>query len=130
MSAQVAIVMGSSSDAPIMAVTEETLSGLGIEHETRVLSAHRTPDEVRDWSRGLAGRGVKVVIAAAGGAAHLAGAVAAHQTLPVIGVPLALRSGRGMQLALPFGVFLGLSFLAVLFFGPTLSAWYLSLMTR
>ena len=63
MSAQVAIVMGSSSDAPIMAVAEETLNGLGIEHETRVLSAHRTPDEVREWARGLAGRGVKVVIA-------------------------------------------------------------------
>jgi len=88
MSAQVAIVMGSSSDSAIMAVAEETLSGLGIEHETRVLSAHRTPDEVRDWARGLAGRGVSVVIAAAGGAAHLAGAIAAYQTLPVIGVPL------------------------------------------
>ncbi|HAL27900.1 MAG TPA: 5-(carboxyamino)imidazole ribonucleotide mutase [Chloroflexi bacterium] len=89
MSAQVAIVMGSASDGPIMAIAEETLKGLGIEHETRVLSAHRTPDEVREWARGLADRGVKVVIAAAGGAAHLAGAVAAHQTLPVIGVPLA-----------------------------------------
>jgi len=88
MSAQVAIVMGSSSDSAIMAVAEETLSGLGIEHETRVLSAHRTPDEVRDWARGLAGRGVSVVIAAAGGAAHLAGTIAAYQTLPVIGVPL------------------------------------------
>jgi len=88
-SAQVAIVMGSSSDAQIMAVAEETLRGLGIEHETRVLSAHRTPDELRDWAKGLADRGVQVVIAAAGGAAHLAGAVAAHQTLPVIGVPLA-----------------------------------------
>ena len=88
MTAQVAIVMGSSSDAAVMAVAEETLRGLGIEHETRVLSAHRTPDEVRDWARGLAARGVKVVIAAAGGAAHLAGAVAAHHTLPVIGVPL------------------------------------------
>ncbi|MEA2662182.1 MAG: 5-(carboxyamino)imidazole ribonucleotide mutase [Chloroflexota bacterium] len=81
--------MGSSSDASTMAVAEETLKGLGIEHETRVLSAHRTPDEVREWARGLAARGVKVVIAAAGGAAHLAGAVAAYQTLPVIGVPLA-----------------------------------------
>ncbi|HEY8807412.1 MAG TPA: 5-(carboxyamino)imidazole ribonucleotide mutase [Candidatus Limnocylindria bacterium] len=89
MSAQVAIVMGSSSDAQIMTVAEETLKGLGIEYETRVLSAHRTPDEVREWAKGLAGRGVKVIIAAAGGAAHLAGAVAAHQTLPVIGVPLA-----------------------------------------
>ena len=89
MSAQVAIVMGSASDAPIMAVAEETLNGLGIEHETRVLSAHRTPDEVREWARGLAGRGVSVVIAGAGGAAHLAGAIAAYQILPVIGVPLA-----------------------------------------
>ena len=88
MSAQVAIVMGSASDGPVMAVAGETLTGLGIEHETRVLSAHRTPDELRDWARDLAGRGVKVVIAAAGGAAHLAGAVAAHQLLPVIGVPL------------------------------------------
>jgi 5-(carboxyamino)imidazole ribonucleotide mutase len=81
--------MGSSSDAPVMAVAEETLKGLGIEHETRVLSAHRTPDELRDWARGLADRGVKVVIAAAGGAAALPGAVAAHVTLPVVGVPLA-----------------------------------------
>jgi 5-(carboxyamino)imidazole ribonucleotide mutase len=89
MSAQVAIVMGSSSDAPVMAVAEETLKGLGIEHETRVLSAHRTPDELRDWALGLADRGVKVVIAAAGGAAALPGAVAAHVTLPVVGVPLA-----------------------------------------
>jgi 5-(carboxyamino)imidazole ribonucleotide mutase len=72
-----------------MAVAEETLKGLGIEHETRVLSAHRTPDELRDWARGLADRGVKVVIAAAGGAAALPGAVAAHVTLPVVGVPLA-----------------------------------------
>ena len=86
--AKVAIVMGSSSDAHVMSVAEETLKGLGIEHETRVLSAHRTPDELRDWARGLAGRGVQVVIAAAGGAAHLAGAVAAVQLLPVIGVPL------------------------------------------
>jgi 5-(carboxyamino)imidazole ribonucleotide mutase len=89
MSAQVAIVMGSSSDAPVMAVAEETLRGLGIEHETKVLSAHRTPDELRDWARGLAGRGFKVVIAAAGGAAALPGAIAAHVTLPVVGVPLA-----------------------------------------
>ena len=88
-SARVAIVMGSSSDAPAMAVAGETLKGLGIDFETRVLSAHRTPDELRDWAKGLADRGVQVVIAAAGGAAHLAGAVAAHQLLPVIGVPLA-----------------------------------------
>ena len=72
-----------------MLAAEETLSGLGVESETRVLSAHRTPDAAAEWARGLEGRGVKVVIAAAGGAAHLAGAMAAHTTLPVIGVPLA-----------------------------------------
>ncbi len=86
---QVGIVMGSASDRPTMAAAEETLSALGVEFETRVLSAHRTPDAAAEWARGLEGRGVKVVIAAAGGAAHLAGAMAAHTTLPVIGVPLA-----------------------------------------
>jgi 5-(carboxyamino)imidazole ribonucleotide mutase len=89
LSAQVAIVMGSASDREVMHAAEETLAGLGIAYETRVLSAHRTPDELHDWARGLAERGVKVVIAGAGGAAHLAGAVAANVTLPVIGVPLA-----------------------------------------
>src|SRR5258708_37505273 len=88
MSAGVAIVWGSWSDATVLAVAEETLKGLGIEFETRTLSAHRTPDEGREWARGLAGRGLMVVIAAAGGAAHLAGAVAAHQALPGIGLPL------------------------------------------
>lgn len=81
--------MGSSSDREVMHAAEETLAGLGIASETRVLSAHRTPEELHDWARGLADRGVKVVIAGAGGAAHLAGAVAANVTLPVIGVPLA-----------------------------------------
>src|SRR5258708_14379214 len=103
MSAGVAIVWGSWSDATVLAVAEETLKGLGIEFETRTLSAHRTPDEVREWARGLAGRGLMVVIAAAGGAAHLAGAVAAHQTLPVIGVPLvspnAIAGGRDALLS-------------------------------
>lgn len=72
-----------------MGVAEETLAALGVESETRVLSAHRTPDALRDWARDLEPRGVKVVIAAAGGAAHLAGSIAALVTLPVIGVPLA-----------------------------------------
>lgn len=89
MSARVAIVMGSASDREVMQAAAETLEGLGVPFETQVLSAHRTPDELRDWARGLADRGVRVVIAAAGGAAHLAGAVAAQVTLPVIGVPLA-----------------------------------------
>lgn len=89
MSVRVAIVMGSASDKPTMEAAVATLKELGVEAEFKVLSAHRTPDAVREWVRGLEDRGIRVVIAAAGGAAHLAGAVAAHTTLPVIGVPLA-----------------------------------------
>lgn len=89
MSARVGIVMGSASDRTTMAAAEETLTALGVEFETRVLSAHRTPHAAAEWARGLEARGVRIVIAAAGGAAHLAGAMAAHTTLPVIGVPLA-----------------------------------------
>lgn len=81
--------MGSASDRATMAAAEETLTALGVEFETRVLSAHRTPEAAAEWARGLQGRGVKVVIAGAGAAAHLAGAIAAQTTLPVIGVPLA-----------------------------------------
>jgi len=88
-SVRVAIVMGSASDKPAMEAAVATLKELGVEAEVKVLSAHRTPDAVREWVRGLEDRGIRVVIAAAGGAAHLAGAVAAHTTLPVIGVPLA-----------------------------------------
>ncbi len=72
-----------------MEAAAEALAELGVEAEVKVLSAHRTPDALREWAQGLADRGVRVVIAGAGGAAHLAGAVAAHTTLPVIGVPLA-----------------------------------------
>jgi len=85
---KVAIVMGSTSDQTTMRFASETLESLGVESETRVLSAHRTPEALRDWVDGLEGRGVRVVICGAGGAAHLAGAVAALTTLPVIGVPL------------------------------------------
>jgi 5-(carboxyamino)imidazole ribonucleotide mutase len=80
--------MGSTSDEAVMKVAVETLRGLGIECETRVLSAHRTPDALRDWVGEASKRGVKVFICGAGGAAHLAGAVAALTTSPVIGVPL------------------------------------------
>jgi 5-(carboxyamino)imidazole ribonucleotide mutase len=80
--------MGSSSDEAVMKVAVETLRGLGVECETRVLSAHRTPDALRDWVSEASKRGVKVFICGAGGAAHLAGAVAALTTSPVIGVPL------------------------------------------
>ena len=85
---KVAIVMGSTSDQTTMRFASETLESLGVESETRVLSAHRTPEALRDWVDGLEGRGVRIVICGAGGAAHLAGAVAALTTLPVIGVPL------------------------------------------
>ena len=85
---KVAIVMGSSSDQATMHLAAETLEGLGVEYETRVLSAHRTPEALREWVDSLPNRGVRVVICGAGGAAHLAGAVAALTTLPVIGVPL------------------------------------------
>ncbi|MGH2471228.1 MAG: 5-(carboxyamino)imidazole ribonucleotide mutase [Candidatus Limnocylindria bacterium] len=85
---KVAIVMGSTSDQATMHLAAETLLNLGVEFETRVLSAHRTPEALREWVDSLEGRGVRVVICGAGGAAHLAGAVAALTTLPVIGVPL------------------------------------------
>ena len=85
----VGIVMGSASDKATMAVTEEQLKALGVESETKILSAHRTPEAVKAWVQEAPSRGVKVFICAAGGAAHLAGAVASHTTLPVIGVPLA-----------------------------------------
>ena len=88
MSAPVAIVMGSATDQPVMNAAVETLRGLGVASETRVLSAHRTPEALRDWVESLESRGVRVIICGAGGAAHLAGAVAALTTLPVIGVPL------------------------------------------
>lgn len=86
---RVGIVMGSSSDRSTMEHAVSALRELGVESEVKVLSAHRTPDALREWVGGLEARGIRVVIAGAGGAAHLAGAVAAHTTLPVIGVPLA-----------------------------------------
>jgi phosphoribosylaminoimidazole carboxylase PurE protein len=80
--------MGSDSDLPTMAETVKVLEAYGVATEVRVLSAHRTPDEASRYAREAEGRGLKVLIAGAGGAAHLAGALAAHSTLPVIGVPL------------------------------------------
>ena len=88
MTRSVSVLMGSTSDETVMKVAVETLRGLGVECETRVLSAHRTPDALRDWVGEASKRGVKVFICGAGGAAHLAGAVAALTTNPVIGVPL------------------------------------------
>ncbi|TMF26444.1 MAG: 5-(carboxyamino)imidazole ribonucleotide mutase [Chloroflexi bacterium] len=88
MSPRVAIVMGSASDQATMGLAAETLGALGVEVEIRVLSAHRTPEALREWVDTLETRGVRVIICGAGGAAHLAGAVASLTTLPVIGVPL------------------------------------------
>jgi 5-(carboxyamino)imidazole ribonucleotide mutase len=80
--------MGSTSDQATMRHAADTLETLGVASETKVLSAHRTPEALREWVESLGSRGVRVVICGAGGAAHLAGAVAALTTLPVIGVPL------------------------------------------
>jgi phosphoribosylaminoimidazole carboxylase PurE protein len=88
MATLVGILMGSDSDLPTMAETVKILEGYGVATEVRVLSAHRTPEEATRYAREAEGRGIKVLIAGAGGAAHLAGALAAHSTLPVIGVPL------------------------------------------
>lgn len=86
--ALVGIVMGSASDSELMQQTRKTLQEFGIESEFRVLSAHRTPEEACAWASGAKDRGLKIIIAAAGLAAHLAGVSAAHTTLPVIGVPM------------------------------------------
>jgi phosphoribosylaminoimidazole carboxylase PurE protein len=95
--AQVGIVMGSASDLPKLEKGIEVLKGLGIAAEVRVMSAHRTPEEVGRWASDAAARGIRVIIAAAGGAAHLAGAVAARTLLPVIGVPIATEPFQGFD---------------------------------
>ena len=93
----VAILMGSSSDASIMDDAVQTLRTFDVPVQVRVLSAHRTPDDTIAFARGAKDAGVKVVIAAAGGAAHLAGVVAATTPLPVIGVPIALATLDGLD---------------------------------
>jgi 5-(carboxyamino)imidazole ribonucleotide mutase len=84
----VAIIMGSKSDWETMRHAVETLDDLGVPNEARVLSAHRTPDATAEFARKAADRGFRVIIAGAGGAAHLAGVIAAHTWLPVLGVPI------------------------------------------
>src|SRR5213595_2877752 len=84
----VAIIMGSKSDWETMRHAVQTLDDLGVRNEARVLSAHRTPDATADFARKAADRGLRVIIAGAGGAAHLAGVIAAHTWLPVLGVPI------------------------------------------
>jgi len=87
--ALVGIVMGSDSDRQVMEEAQRVLTEFGVESEMVVRSAHRTPEAAADWARTARARGLKIIIAAAGGAAHLAGAMAAHSRLPVLGVPLA-----------------------------------------
>jgi len=96
-SAVVGIVMGSDSDLPVMSAAAEVLHELGVSSEVRVTSAHRTPEDMIDYGRSAAGRGLRVIIAGAGGAAHLPGMLAAVTTLPVIGVPVALRHLQGLD---------------------------------
>jgi 5-(carboxyamino)imidazole ribonucleotide mutase len=93
----VGILMGSKSDWETMRHTSETLSRFGVPHESRVASAHRTPGLVREYTETAEGRGVEVIIAGAGGAAHLAGVIAAHTILPVLGVPIESQALKGMD---------------------------------
>jgi 5-(carboxyamino)imidazole ribonucleotide mutase len=93
----VAVIMGSKSDWETMRHADETLTEFGVAHECRVMSAHRTPQLAAEFSSTAASRGIEVIIAAAGGAAHLAGAIAAHTILPVLGVPMKSDALNGMD---------------------------------
>lgn len=93
----VGIVMGSDSDEPVMRATADALDEFGVAWEMRVLSAHRTPDDAVAYARGALARGVDVLVAGAGGAAHLPGVLAAVTPLPVIGVPISLKVLDGLD---------------------------------
>ena len=93
----IGIVMGSTSDWETMNATARVLEDFGVPYEAKAMSAHRTPHAVAQWAEGAAGRGMKCLIAAAGGAAHLAGVVAAHTTLPVLGVPMRSKHLQGLD---------------------------------
>ena len=93
----VGVVMGSDSDWSIMSEAADSLKQFGIEYEVEVLSAHRTPEKMIEWGKAAASRGIKVIIAGAGGAAHLPGMLASVTTLPVIGVPVSLSKLDGMD---------------------------------
>ena len=95
--ALVGIVMGSDSDWPVMRACAETLKKFGVPYEAKVLSAHRTPDAALDYAAGAEGRGMKVLIGAAGGAAHLAGVLAAKTLLPVLAVPMPSKHLQGLD---------------------------------
>ncbi|MFZ4748101.1 MAG: 5-(carboxyamino)imidazole ribonucleotide mutase [Sphingomonas sp.] len=94
---QVGIIMGSQSDWDTMRAAADVLADLGVAHEVRIVSAHRTPDRLVDYAKGAAGRGLQVIIAGAGGAAHLPGMAASMTALPVLGVPVASAALNGMD---------------------------------
>ena len=93
----VAVLMGSKSDWDTMRAASETLAKFGVAHESRVMSAHRTPKLASEFAGNAESRGIEVIIAAAGGAAHLAGVIAAHTTLPVLGVPMKSDALNGLD---------------------------------
>jgi 5-(carboxyamino)imidazole ribonucleotide mutase len=93
----IGIVMGSASDWETMKAAAKTLEEFGVAYEAKAMSAHRTPKQVAQWAEAAAKNGIKVIIAAAGGAAHLAGVVAAHTTLPVLGVPMPSKHLQGLD---------------------------------
>lgn len=93
----VGIIMGSNSDWETMRHAAETLNALGVAHETRIISAHRTPDRLFDYAKGASANGIKVIIAGAGGAAHLPGMAASMTILPVLGVPVESKALSGMD---------------------------------
>ncbi len=95
--ADVGIIMGSRSDWETMRHAAEVLDALGVAHETRIVSAHRTPDRLYEYAKGAAARGLKVIVAGAGGAAHLPGMAAAMTRLPVLGVPVESKALSGMD---------------------------------
>ena len=93
----IGIVMGSTSDWDTMKAAAKMLEDFGVPYEAKAMSAHRTPHAVAEWAEGAKKRGMKAIIAAAGGAAHLAGVVAAHTTLPVLGVPMPSKHLQGLD---------------------------------
>jgi 5-(carboxyamino)imidazole ribonucleotide mutase len=93
----IGIVMGSTSDWDTMKAAAQVLDEFGVPYEAKAMSAHRTPQLVAEWASGAAKRGLKAIIAGAGGAAHLAGVVAAHTTLPVLGVPIPSKHLQGLD---------------------------------
>jgi 5-(carboxyamino)imidazole ribonucleotide mutase len=93
----VGVIMGSDSDLPVMQAAADALAEFGVAHEVRIISAHRTPEEMIEYGKSAAGRGLKAIIAGAGGAAHLPGMVASVTPLPVIGVPVGITKLQGLD---------------------------------